>query len=406
MSKPQTPTPQRRSERFLVNVLWNGLGFLVSVVSGILLSPYIIRKLGPEGYGVWSLVFALVDYFWLSDLGFRSSVLKFSAHYLAKDEPDKINQVVNTALVYFSAAAAVLLALTVCLSSSVQRFFQVSETYRDVFSFMLMVVGCSWAFGLINNTFRASLEGFQEYGLINRITIAMVGVRAVGCGVLLWRGYGLRELGIMVVAGQVMGYALTFACFRRSFPGSRFSRSLVNGPMLRQMLRYGIHTFVATVAGQLLNQGPPLLIGHLRSATWVGFFNLPLRLLMNTADAAVQVGMITGAGSADLAARGELPVVARMGVYVNRYCFTLYLPLVILTGFYGRELFLLWVGPAFAENSAPLLPVMAVGGGVGPRRSRSPRPASTTRAPFFTGWANIGNSRWGCWRKRSWGSAG
>ena len=96
---------------FVRNALWNVLGFSVTLASSVFLSPYVINKLGPEGYGVWALAFSLVDYLWLSDMGFRSAVLKYSAHYLARREVDKINEVLNTALALFVPMAVLLLAV-------------------------------------------------------------------------------------------------------------------------------------------------------------------------------------------------------------------------------------------------------------------------------------------------------
>ena len=354
-----TPAPTN-TERFVRNALWNGIGFAVSIGAGILLSPYIIRKIGPEGYGIWALVFALVDYVWLTDLGFRSSVLKFSAHYLALGERKKIDETINTALVYFGAAAAVLLVVCVVLSPRVARRFNVSPADEEVFAFLLLAVGASWSIGLVINVFKAALEGFQLYGPLNRVTIVTVGIRAGGSALLLWKGYGLRELGIMVVASQMVGYALTYVLFRRAVPAMRYSMHLVSGSMLRQMMGYGIHTFLATIATQLLNQGPLVLIGRMLSAASVGFFSLPVRLLTNAVDAVAQVGMITSASSADFSARGDLAAVFRMGIYTNRYCLVLFFPLSLFLAVYGRELFLLWVGPEFAANSAPLLPVLAM----------------------------------------------
>src|ERR1700722_2509859 len=104
-----TAPPPHRTKRFAVNVLWNWLGVLVSLASGILLSPYLIRKLGADGYGIWALAFSVIQYYWLLDLGFRSATVKFVAHYSATGETDRIREVLNTGLVYSSIIALVIM---------------------------------------------------------------------------------------------------------------------------------------------------------------------------------------------------------------------------------------------------------------------------------------------------------
>ena len=77
----------RHGLAFFINVLWSWLGVAVNLFVGLVLQPYIIRKLGVERYGIWALVFALLDYLWFFDLGFNTAVTNFSARYLAGD-PD------------------------------------------------------------------------------------------------------------------------------------------------------------------------------------------------------------------------------------------------------------------------------------------------------------------------------
>jgi O-antigen/teichoic acid export membrane protein len=86
-----------RGERFVTNVLWGWLAVGVNLIVGIVLSRYIVRKLGVERYGIWVLVFSILDYLWFFDLGLNTAVTNFCARYLATKEPKKINEVINTA---------------------------------------------------------------------------------------------------------------------------------------------------------------------------------------------------------------------------------------------------------------------------------------------------------------------
>src|SRR2546426_3781680 len=99
----QPPAPPRA--RFVINVLWNWLGVVVNVAVGLLLSPYIVRTLGEERYGIWALMFGLLDYIWFLDMGLNTAVVNFVARFGARRETDEINRVVNTALAYFSGVS-------------------------------------------------------------------------------------------------------------------------------------------------------------------------------------------------------------------------------------------------------------------------------------------------------------
>jgi O-antigen/teichoic acid export membrane protein len=77
-------------------------------------------------------------------------------------------------------------------------------------------------------------------------------------------------------------------------------------------------------------------------------------------EAVSRIGMVTRSSAAELEASGRREDVLKLGIYSNRYSFTLFVPFVLVLLVYGRELIQLWVGAEFAANSAPLLPILAV----------------------------------------------
>src|ERR1051325_7469912 len=131
MMIPSTDQISGRRERILSNVAWSWLGVVFNVAMALVLSPFIVRAVGAEGFGVWTLVLGLAEYSWLLDFGFRSATVRFSARDWATNEPDKLNQVINTGLVYFSFAASVVLVVSVLLTGHIANFFRISPAYQE-----------------------------------------------------------------------------------------------------------------------------------------------------------------------------------------------------------------------------------------------------------------------------------
>jgi O-antigen/teichoic acid export membrane protein len=355
----------KRAERFFHSVMWSWFGVAVSLFSGVILSPIIIRSLGDEGYGVWGIIFAVAESFGMMDLGFRSATAKYSAHYRATGELDKLNETLNTA-VFFSSAILVLTATaTIVFSGYITRFEGISPHYAKTFTILLIVVGLGWASGAVFNLFTACLEGFQRFDLSSRIWISQVAIRSIGIAIVLLTGHGLLAMGVVVMFALVCTYVQTILAVRKVFPQLKFSRSYLSYGMFRQMFSYGIHTFGAGVSTQILNQSAPILISHFMPTAFVGYYIQPVRLLQYSVDMVCRVGFISGSHSAELAAKKDYEGVARMGMFINRYCFMLFAPFAMALLVYGQELFRVWIKPEFALMSAPLLPIVAVGTTVG-----------------------------------------
>ena len=351
----------KRGERFFHSVMWSWFGVAVSIFSGIFLSAYVIHKVGHDAAGVWALIFSVVDNFGMMDLGFRSATLKYTAHYRALGEPDKVNEALNTGLAFSVSVSFVTIAATLLFVRQVTHFENISPEYADVFTILLVMVGLGWATGAVFNPLSALLEGYQRFDLSSRIWIASMAVRAPRyCGRSgNWAradrhgqsgaGGARRDLLPDVPRGAPRVPAVTVL----AAAGDVFD--------VPPDADYGLHTFGATVGLQALNQSAPMLIGHfMPSSAFVVYFTQPQRLLNYSVDMVGRVGFITGSHTAELAAKEDYDSIARMGIYINRYCFMLFTPLALALIVYGPQLFRVWIDAKFASMCAPLLPVMAV----------------------------------------------
>ena len=66
-----------------MNVIWSWAGTAINIFVGLFLSRFIVRSLGEERYGVWALVWSMIDYLWFFDLGFNAAVTNFLARFPA-----------------------------------------------------------------------------------------------------------------------------------------------------------------------------------------------------------------------------------------------------------------------------------------------------------------------------------
>ncbi|MCU1235226.1 MAG: polysaccharide biosynthesis protein [Candidatus Solibacter sp.] len=346
--------------KFLKNSTWSVIGVTANIFVGIFLSPYIVRLLGQERFGIWSLVFALLDYLWLFDLGLTPAVANLLTRHLARKEPVAINEVINTAMCYFAGIALLLWLITATLGPGLVTMFKVPAAYRRDFTGLILMTGMSWGICVVLQMYVAALDAFQRFDLTNRVTMLTVLCRSTGYVLVLALGGGLMEVGAVYVISQLLGSLLHARNFASVFPALRFSPRFVKWPVFREILSYGIPAFFASGSGLLLNQSAPMMIGHFLPTVFVGFFALPLKLVQNVTDIVSRIALVTRSRVAELDANAKRRAVAQLAIDVNRYCFAVYMPFVIVLGLFGKQLIRLWLGEQFAEHSAPLLPLMLI----------------------------------------------
>ena len=294
-----------RSRRFIANVIWNWTGTVASLFTGLILSPIIIRRLGPEGYGVWALSFAMMDYYWFFDFGFRAATVKYVAHYTATGEKEKVGEILSTSILYAGIMAAAVMALLLAGVGRMSNFSKYRRPLRHDFKIVILLVAGTWAAGLVLGLSAMALEAVQRFDITSRIGVFATALRGVVQAFLLFRGYGLIPLAVATVASWMIGHLLTVIRFRHVFPDVPLSWKLASTATLRKLSHFGVHSFLINTASAFQVQSAPVLIGHFMPASFSGFYNLPMRLIQYTAELVGRIGVVTNSTAAEFAALGD-----------------------------------------------------------------------------------------------------
>jgi O-antigen/teichoic acid export membrane protein len=338
---------------YFLNIAWSWLSVVALLFSGIFFTRILILTLGKSRFGIWTVAVSLVEYFWMIDLGFRPATVKFSAEYYALQQFENLNRLLNTALAYSVTAG---LCVLVAVWFGADRISALLNIHDPDSPALIRAVGLSWAGGLVFNIFAATLEGLQRFDLSNRISIVTTLLRSGVSVLVVLQGYGLREMGWVLLASQTLGYAMMYFSCRRIFPQLRLSLSLVDWPMARTIWGYA-HQVIPGIVGARLAQGSyPSIISISRSVQSVTYFSQTQRMMEYAADAISRVGLVTAPRVSEWQALGKRREIVELARLSNCYCLTLWGLWASFLLVYGHDLCRIWIDRDFADNVAPLLP--------------------------------------------------
>src|SRR3989442_3492311 len=102
--------------RVLRNTVSNLLGKAIALITGFLLTLFILHKIGPIQYGLWILVGSAASYGSLLDLGITGAVIKYVAEYRAKGEHEQIRRFIATALSLYTVLGLTTIAFSAALA--------------------------------------------------------------------------------------------------------------------------------------------------------------------------------------------------------------------------------------------------------------------------------------------------
>lgn len=332
------------------NVLANWTGVVAQIVVAFFLTPFIVHALGLATYGVWSLLNSLFGYMGLIDLGIRGSVGRFLNQYLAREEPDRVREVLSTSLAFLSAGAA----LAVVVATGVGYFFgalfpHTPPELLDDIRMALPLLAAGLLLSFWGAVYHSLVVAFDRFDLSNAIGLLGLALR-VGLTVLvLMQGGGLVGL-VWVMVGTVLTVAVLNGWLAaRLFPGSGFARRWVSRERFREMWKFGTVAFTSRTASTIAVQAAPVIAMTFIGPVAVGIYSIAQQLLQICQRVVEQLGTVIYPSVMKLGGVEDRAGLKNVFLWYSRLVFLvgglLYLGVIA----FGPAFIGLWVGPDFAE---------------------------------------------------------
>ena len=339
----------------LFNLVGLGAPLLVAVVS----IPILIDILGPARFGLLTLIWAVVSYFGLFDLGLGRALTQRLASTLALKNLSDVGPIVATAgflMTGIGLLAGVVMALLahwgVALVSGVP---DPAEAVRAV-----LVMATAVPAVVLTSGLRGVLEAQHAFGLVNLLRLPLGLFTFLGpVAVALWFGPRLDVIALVLAVGRLVALA-AHAWVAWSTRPAGCGRFHVQRDQMRPLLATGGWLTLSNLVGPVMGYADRFVIAATVSASAVAYYATPnelvtkLWIIPGALTAVLFPAFAAGASTGD---RSTWPLAMR----AVRWLFVTLLPLTLALAFFAGEILGAWINPAFAVQSAPILRLFAIG---------------------------------------------
>ncbi|MFV1952017.1 MAG: oligosaccharide flippase family protein [Nitrospinota bacterium] len=352
---------QRLSKKIIKNILYTGLGQICSILLLILITPYMVSKLGIERYGIWVLIGAIINYLGLIDLGIGTAYVKHIAEYYIKKDYKEINRIVNTGILFYLILGVLILILLLKFDFIITNFFKFSREHKSDFLFVFYGVLIIFVLSSIFTIFRAVLNGLQRMDITNLISVAISVPRFAGIIIILSLGYGLRGLVIIsLVIAILTGITQIYFCFR-ILPELRLNPLFFNYRSFKRLFNYGIKLQAVKLCELINLYADKILLGHFLGIGVVGFYELGAKIAMiPKLLGSILLPAITPASS-ELYALNNKKVLNELYVRGTRFLVLLVAPLATFVFVNASDIMAMWVGDHGYERSITAVHILIIG---------------------------------------------
>jgi O-antigen/teichoic acid export membrane protein len=341
---------------------WALVDLLASPALSFMVTPFLLRHLGAENFGLWAFAFAVAGFGSLVSVGVGVAATKYVAEAFARNRPGDAVKVSRAALTVTLLGILVLLAIMAVVSPLLSRTVFERMGAPAVVQRMLLLGVVLLAAQELDAVYSGVLRGIQRFDVSARVELVARPLWALA--VVLTAMETADPAGPLMVTLAVSAGKVVF----KAHVASR----LLSGPCgwpsadradLKRMLAFGKWLWLQGVGGMLFSVADRLLIGSLFGPADLARYSVCIQLaqLVHSTQAAALQTLVPWVSSRNVADGGLSRTLAyRVAFGGGAAC----LVLPILLAVFTPHILSAWMGAPFAAANATLCIILIVAYGL------------------------------------------
>lgn len=339
--------------------IWTLAGQVAPLLVSLVATPFTIRLLGSEAYGVLILIGLIPMYFSFADFGMSVASTKFAASAFGEGDSKGEAQIVRTAGLIALLSSSIVAIPLLLFSQRVIQAFKVPAQFENEASIALKLASLAFVLGVLSSVFNSPMLARLRMDL-NQVTVSvpkmlLAGMTPIilffGGGIVGAVGWSFLVALVALLATIYFSGRLLPELFRRGISREHFA----------PILRLGGAVMIAATAGLLLGNLEKLILTRFVSVKALAFYTVAF-VFANTATFFSQAML-----QSLVPAFSQLATPERKDLFNNLYQITLRmtilwsLPALVFLMVVAEPFFTFWAGPEFGRQSTVPLYLLLVG---------------------------------------------
>lgn len=340
---------------------------VVKIVITLVMSPLIVKALGNYDYGIWEMVFAVVGYMGILDLGLTPAIIRYVARHQALEDRAELNRIFSSAMAFmFPVGFAMALALVGIAFFAPQLIIKgTTDASQSKYFIFLLIVAVQTFVDFIGSLFDSFLEGFQKYALRNYATVFMSVAGAIVIYPLLKNGGGL----LTIAAANAVGYTIKYSFYgimlaSNRFGSFRFRMSECSLKTLKGMFSFGFNNLIYSISLRLSTVTDSLVIGAFLGPSVVTLYIIPYNFISQARTFIWALSRNFMPLFSELDALGHAEAARKLYFQSSRIMVGIILPLVVGIVMLGPAFLEHWMGVEYAREGRYVLYIIVLAYGI------------------------------------------
>lgn len=273
--------PESLGPTLVRNAIVGGGARAVTLAVGLVMTPYVLARLGGPRFGILALATVLTGVAGIFDFSLKSSLVKFLAELEARDDEEARARIVATSVAFYSVVGGTAFGLFLLLKPLVLDVLRIPPDLREETAFVFLIALGELALSGILAVFPALCDARQRIDLTNALGIACLLGSTAATIFALESGAGLRGV-ILARFGGVAAFHLAAVVLARRLVGwSALPVRRPSGSWFRRMFFFGLKLHISSTCAIVNRQLDKFLLGRWVGLSWVASYEIGYRVASN-----------------------------------------------------------------------------------------------------------------------------
>ncbi len=275
-------------KRVLVNAFMTVLQTVVSGVTLFFLYRFLLRVIGVEQLGIWSLILATASVSQIASFGLSGSIVKYVAKYVAREEPEKVSRLVQTAALSVGLFTGVVLLAGYPVVRWILTLILPSQSLGQAYSILPYAFVSFWIM-MMTGIFQAGLDGFQRIDLRSSLLMAGALIQLFA-SMLLAPKFGLLGVAYASIVQNLSVFLVSWALLRGQLHPLPLIPHRWDRDLFKEIIAYGMKFQFISFLSMFYDPLTKALMSRYGGLSLVGYYEMAskmiykLRELINSAN--------------------------------------------------------------------------------------------------------------------------
>ena len=166
---------------------------------GLLYMPFMLRMMGQNEYGLYSLVASVITYLTVLDLGFGNAIVRYTAKFRAEGKINEQYDMFGMFLILYSIVGVITLLIGTGFYFNVDVLFDRAMTLEDLSKVrtMMLLMTVNLAFTFPMSVFGSIIVAYEDFVFQKLVNITRIILNPLVMIAMLMLGY--RAIGMTVI---------------------------------------------------------------------------------------------------------------------------------------------------------------------------------------------------------------